>query len=125
MSLQVRRKQPIILLLFLSVCQGLSVQMKLYKKVCTLLKLSLLYGMIVRQAIPLFFLMFSSFYEYSDMKLPLSPFFIQSPYNKRRTSLLRTVLLCRGDRTRTCDSLVPNQERYQLRYTSFFLRVQR
>ena len=25
--------------------------------------------------------------------------------------------LCRGDRTRTCDSLVPNQERYQLRYT--------
>ncbi len=27
-------------------------------------------------------------------------------------------LLCRGDRTRTCDSLVPNQERYQLRYTS-------
>ena len=23
----------------------------------------------------------------------------------------------RGDRTRTCDSLVPNQERYQLRYT--------
>ena len=26
--------------------------------------------------------------------------------------------LCRGDRTRTCDSLVPNQERYQLRYTS-------
>ena len=25
----------------------------------------------------------------------------------------------RGDRTRTCDSLVPNQERYQLRYTSF------
>ena len=22
----------------------------------------------------------------------------------------------RGDRTRTCDSLVPNQERYQLRY---------
>ena len=32
----------------------------------------------------------------------------------------------RGDRTRTCDSLVPNQERYQLRYTSLFvLRVQR
>ena len=30
----------------------------------------------------------------------------------------------RGDRTRTCDSLVPNQERYQLRYTSI-LRVQR
>ena len=30
---------------------------------------------------------------------------------------LRT-LVCRGDRTRTCDSLVPNQERYQLRYTS-------
>ena len=27
-------------------------------------------------------------------------------------------LFCRGDRTRTCDSLVPNQERYQLRYTS-------
>ncbi|GEM_PF-5042669 len=26
-------------------------------------------------------------------------------------------LLSRGDRTRTCDSLVPNQERYQLRYT--------
>ncbi len=33
-------------------------------------------------------------------------------------------LVCRGDRTRTCDSLVPNQERYQLRYTSI-LRVQR
>ena len=33
-------------------------------------------------------------------------------------------LLCRGDRTRTCDSLVPNQERYQLRYTSV-LRLQR
>ena len=32
--------------------------------------------------------------------------------------------LCRGDRTRTCDILVPNQERYQLRYTSI-LRVQR
>ena len=32
----------------------------------------------------------------------------------------------RGDRTRTCDSLVPNQERYQLRYTSIFvLRLQR
>ena len=32
----------------------------------------------------------------------------------------------RGDRTRTCDSLVPNQERYQLRYTSIFSkRVQR
>ena len=30
----------------------------------------------------------------------------------------------RGDRTRTCDSLVPNQERYQLRYAPF-LRVQR
>ena len=28
----------------------------------------------------------------------------------------------RGDRTRTCDSLVPNQERYQLRYTSFLRR---
>ena len=27
----------------------------------------------------------------------------------------------RGDRTRTCDILVPNQERYQLRYTSMFL----
>ena len=26
--------------------------------------------------------------------------------------------VCRGDRTRTCDSLVPNQERYQLRYAS-------
>ena len=26
--------------------------------------------------------------------------------------------MSRGDRTRTCDSLVPNQERYQLRYTS-------
>ena len=26
---------------------------------------------------------------------------------------------CRGDRTRTCDSLVPNQERYQLRYAPF------
>ena len=34
------------------------------------------------------------------------------------------ICFCRGDRTRTCDSLVPNQERYQLRYTSF-LRVQR
>lgn len=41
-------------------------------------------------------------------------------------SLLR---ISRGDRTRTCDSLVPNQERYQLRYTSLrtfpYLRVQR
>ena len=32
----------------------------------------------------------------------------------------RETLQGRGDRTRTCDSLVPNQERYQLRYTSFF-----
>ena len=31
--------------------------------------------------------------------------------------------LCRGDRTRTCDSLVPNQERYQLRYTPLQSRV--
>ncbi len=29
----------------------------------------------------------------------------------------------RGDRTRTCDSLVPNQERYQLRYTSIALKA--
>ena len=29
-------------------------------------------------------------------------------------------LFGRGDRTRTCDILVPNQERYQLRYTSSF-----
>ena len=29
----------------------------------------------------------------------------------------------RGDRTRTCDSLVPNQERYQLRYTSVALKA--
>ena len=26
-------------------------------------------------------------------------------------------LLCRGDMTRTCDPLVPNQMRYQLRHT--------
>ena len=26
-------------------------------------------------------------------------------------------LFCRGDRIRTCDPLVPNQMRYQLRYT--------
>ena len=34
--------------------------------------------------------------------------------------------MSRGDRTRTCDSLVPNQERYQLRYTSqlfFYLMI--
>ena len=31
--------------------------------------------------------------------------------------------MSRGDRTRTCDSLVPNQERYQLRYTSFCLQI--
>ena len=31
----------------------------------------------------------------------------------------------RGDRTRTCDSLVPNQERYQLRYTSVCLLSKR
>lgn len=37
---------------------------------------------------------------------------------KRRTFVLKALLLSRGDRTRTCDSLVPNQERYQLRYTS-------
>ena len=40
------------------------------------------------------------------------------------------LITCRGDRTRTCDSLVPNQERYQLRYTPLQsciseLRVQR
>ena len=31
------------------------------------------------------------------------------------------LLICRGDRTRTCDSLVPNQERYQLRYAPLFI----
>ena len=31
--------------------------------------------------------------------------------------------MSRGDRTRTCDSLVPNQERYQLRYTSLPLKA--
>ena len=31
--------------------------------------------------------------------------------------------ISRGDRTRTCDSLVPNQERYQLRYTSLPLKA--
>ena len=30
---------------------------------------------------------------------------------------------CRGDRTRTCDSLVPNQERYQLRYAPMFQKA--
>ena len=33
-------------------------------------------------------------------------------------SIGRLAIESRGDRTRTCDSLVPNQERYQLRYTS-------
>ena len=35
---------------------------------------------------------------------------------KKRHSI-KSISFCRGDRTRTCDSLVPNQERYQLRYT--------
>ena len=41
------------------------------------------------------------------------------PLMKTSTGFLES----RGDRTRTCDSLVPNQERYQLRYTSdaFFI----
>ena len=32
---------------------------------------------------------------------------------------------CRGDRTRTCDILVPNQVRYQLRYAPnyFYLMI--
>ena len=54
--------------------------------------------------------------------------------HKKREKPQRLFSQGRGDRTRTCDSLVPNQERYQLRYTSFcksqeealpVLRVQR
>ena len=30
---------------------------------------------------------------------------------------MRTSFFCRGDMTRTCDPLVPNQMRYQLRHT--------
>ena len=36
---------------------------------------------------------------------------------KKVTKNFLLMTYCRGDRTRTCDSLVPNQERYQLRYT--------
>ena len=36
---------------------------------------------------------------------------------KEETSKMELLFQGRGDRTRTCDSLVPNQERYQLRYT--------
>lgn len=45
-------------------------------------------------------------------------------FKEKRVLLTKRALFRRGDRTRTCDSLVPNQERYQLRYTSF-LRLQR
>ena len=38
--------------------------------------------------------------------------------HKKREKPQRLFSQGRGDRTRTCDSLVPNQERYQLRYTS-------
>ena len=37
---------------------------------------------------------------------------------KKEKNRFRFFSFGRGDRTRTCDSLVPNQERYQLRYTS-------
>lgn len=37
---------------------------------------------------------------------------------KKEMDIVSISFVCRGDRTRTCDSLVPNQERYQLRYTS-------
>ena len=41
-------------------------------------------------------------------------------FSKKKRETCKTFLFFRrGDRTRTCDSLVPNQERYQLRYTSF------
>ena len=39
-------------------------------------------------------------------------------FKEKRVLLTKRALFRRGDRTRTCDSLVPNQERYQLRYTS-------
>ena len=48
----------------------------------------------------------------------------RSSLNIRKTKTKKGSFLlpfCRGDRTRTCDSLVPNQERYQLRYTSVAL----
>lgn len=51
----------------------------------------------------------------------------RSSFNAQRSYIRKTkkgsflLPFCRGDRTRTCDSLVPNQERYQLRYTSVAL----
>ena len=44
---------------------------------------------------------------------------------KKTLTLFESAVHCesRGDRTRTCDSLVPNQERYQLRYTSVILAM--
>ncbi len=43
---------------------------------------------------------------------------IETYITQRRHQISLMPSLCRGDRARTCDSLVPNQERYQLRYTS-------
>ena len=49
-------------------------------------------------------------------------------HNKKKDSQgILESLSCRGDRIRTCDPLVPNQMRYQLRYTpktSFFSIIQ-
>ena len=45
--------------------------------------------------------------------------FLQKECNKKRLSCWfqhNSLFFCRGDRTRTCDILVPNQVRYQLRY---------
>ena len=37
--------------------------------------------------------------------------------NKKSPKIILERFFCRGDRIRTCDPLVPNQMRYQLRYT--------
>ena len=56
------------------------------------------------------------------MKEPLVPKQYLVPFETQEADFQEVSLFrisyCRGDRTRTCDSLVPNQERYQLRYTS-------
>ena len=38
-------------------------------------------------------------------------------YYKKISQRISFEIFCRGDRIRTCDPLVPNQMRYQLRYT--------
>ncbi len=44
------------------------------------------------------------------------------PTKKELTSFGGKLFFGRGDRIRTCDILLPKQARYQLRYTSIFIR---